>query len=342
VPSDRKRPVVALTMGDPAGIGPEICLAMLRDQEVLDACVPVIFGSASILDRVAGACGLKPAPHLGAAAGWTPGAAPASAAPGVLDCGPVMGDELLPGRVSPIGGEAAFQYIKAAVERALAGNVAAVATAPVNKEALRAAGVPHPGHTEILAALTGSPRVCMMLASEVLTVSMVTTHIGIADVPAAIRRDRVLDVIDLTDRGVTRLRGERRPLAVCGLNPHAGEHGLFGRREEEEQIVPAIEEARKRGVQVDGPLPPDTAFVPATARRYGAIVCMYHDQGHIPFKMLAFDTGVNITLGLPIVRVSVDHGTAYDIAWKGKADVTSMRQAVLTAARMGSASFQAE
>jgi 4-phospho-D-threonate 3-dehydrogenase / 4-phospho-D-erythronate 3-dehydrogenase len=322
---------VALTMGDPAGIGPEICLAMLRDLEVLGACVPVIFGSARILERVAAACGLPPAAPLGPAAAW----APAGARPGVVDCGPVFDDTLVPGRVSPVGGEAAFQYITAAVARAMAGDVAALATAPVNKEGLRAAGVPHPGHTEILAALTGSPRVCMMLASDVLTVSMVTTHIGIADVPAAIRRDRVLEVIDLTDRGVARLRGGRRPLAVCGLNPHAGEHGLFGRREEEEQIIPAIEEARRRGMAVDGPLPPDTAFVPATAKRYGAIVCMYHDQGHIPFKMLAFDTGVNITLGLPIVRVSVDHGTAYDIAWKGRADVTSMRQAVLTAARMG-------
>lgn len=328
-----ERPVVALTMGDPAGVGPEICLAMLEDPEALRACVPVVFGSSGVLDRVAHACGLAPARRLGPAADWRPD----GAAPGVVECGlPVEAGAVEPGRVSATCGAAAYAYIRQAVERARAGDVAGIATAPINKEALRGAGVEHPGHTEILAALTGAPRVCMMLASDAMTVSMVTTHVGIADISARITVERVLEVIELTHAGILRLRGRALPLAVCGLNPHAGEAGLFGRGEEETAIAPAIAEARRRGLEVDGPIPPDTAFVPERASRYGAIVCMYHDQGHIPFKMLAFETGVNITLGLPIVRVSVDHGTAFDIAWQGRASIASMRQAVLYAARMGS------
>ena len=321
-------------MGDPAGVGPEICLQAARDPVVLETCVPVIFGSPSILDRVAGRLGWEGAARLGSSDDWRP----EDARPGVVDCGlPSPPEVVEPGRVSAECGRAAYEYIRAAAQRALSGDVAAIATAPVNKEALRAAGVPHAGHTEILAALTGSSGVCMMLASDQLTVTMVTTHIGLRDVPDAIRTERVLEVIELTHRGVARLRGRHLPIAVCGLNPHAGEGGLFGRREEEQKILPAVQEARRRGIVVDGPLPPDTVFVPAHARRYGAIVCMYHDQGHIPFKMLAFDTGVNITLGLPIVRVSVDHGTAFDIAWRGRASSTSMRQAVLISARMAHA-----
>jgi 4-hydroxythreonine-4-phosphate dehydrogenase len=315
-------------MGDPAGIGPEICLAMLRDAGVLAECKPVIFGHAALLDRVAAACGLPPAERLGTPERWRD-------ASGVVDCGTLEANAVQPGAVDAACGQASFDFIRYAVDAAMTGRVAGIATAPINKEALRAAGIPYPGHTEILGALTGSPRVCMMLASDKITVSMVTTHIGLNEVPGRMTRERVLDVIELTDAAVARLHGARRPIGVCGLNPHAGEHGLFGNREEELAIQPAIEEARRRGIQADGPIPPDTAFLPHRIRQYGAIVCMYHDQGHIPFKMLAFDTGVNITLGLPIVRVSVDHGTAFDIAWQGKADLTSMRQAVLYAARMG-------
>jgi 4-phospho-D-threonate 3-dehydrogenase / 4-phospho-D-erythronate 3-dehydrogenase len=312
------KPVIALTMGDPAGIGPELCLKMLYDPAVLAEATPVIYGSRGVLLRVAEACGL-----------------PVPAQESVVDCGSIDAAGVLPGAVSAACGQAAFDYIRSAVERAVRAEVAGVATAPINKEALRAAGVPYPGHTEILAALTGSPRVCMMLASDVLTVSMVTTHIGLCDVPGKLTPERVLDVIQLTGAAVRRLRGRPMKIGVCGLNPHAGEHGLFGRGEEEAAIVPAIAAAREAGIEAEGPIPPDTAFVPNRRQAYGAIVCMYHDQGHIPFKMLAFDTGVNITLGLPIVRVSVDHGTAFDIAWKGIADTTSMRQAVLYTARLG-------
>ncbi|MCX6622172.1 MAG: 4-hydroxythreonine-4-phosphate dehydrogenase PdxA [Acidobacteria bacterium] len=313
------KPVIALTMGDPAGIGPELCLKMLHDPAVLAEATPVIHGSRGVLERVAAACGL-PMPAEGA----------------LVECGSIDARTVMPGTVNAACGQAAFDSIRCAVERAMRGEVAGVATAPINKEALHGAGVPYPGHTEILAALTGSPRVCMMLASDVLTVSMVTTHIGLCDVPGKLTEERILDVIRLTDGAVRRLRGRAMKLGVCGLNPHAGEHGLFGRGEEEAAILPAILAARAAGIDVEGPIPPDTAFVPNRREAYGAIVCMYHDQGHIPFKMLAFDTGVNITLGLPIVRVSVDHGTAFDIAWKGIAEVTSMRQAVLYTARLGS------
>jgi 4-hydroxythreonine-4-phosphate dehydrogenase len=311
-----ERPVVAITMGDPAGIGPELALAALADAEVRAACLPRLYGDRGLLERVGAKLGLAPPGEL------------------LEDCAAIGAAAVRPGEVSAACGRAAYTYIERAVAAALAGGVAAIATGPINKEALRAAGVPYPGHTEILAALTASPRVCMMLASAELTVSMVTTHIGLCDVPERITTARVLEVIELTAAAAGRLKGRAGRLGVCGLNPHAGEHGLFGRQEEERAIEPAIAAARAKGLDVAGPIAPDTAFVAAQRARFDALVTMYHDQGHIPFKMLAFDTGVNITLGLPIVRVSVDHGTAFDIAWQGRASLTSLRQAILYAARM--------
>ncbi len=331
---DSQKPIVALTMGDPAGIGPELGLAALRDPKVLTASRPVLFGDASVALRVSEALDLPMPEIVVSLQEWDP----SSPVPALVDCGVVEGAAISPGKVQAACGHAAYEYIRLAVEQAMSGAVAAVATAPINKEALSAAGIGYPGHTEILAALTGSPRVCMMLASDKLIVSMATTHIGISDVSGRLSRERVFDVIELTAKAVARLLEKTPRLGVCGLNPHAGEHGLFGRREEEESIIPAMSEARRLGIDVEGPIPPDTAFVAHRRARFDAIVTMYHDQGHIPFKMLAFDTGVNITLGLPIVRVSVDHGTAFDIAWQSRADLTSMRQAVLYAARMSAGS----
>ncbi|MBM3726874.1 MAG: 4-hydroxythreonine-4-phosphate dehydrogenase PdxA [Acidobacteria bacterium] len=318
-------------MGDPAGIGPELCLRILGEPQVLAHANPVIFGDAAILERVASATGL-PRPPLIAALHQ-----PVPTTPAVIDCATLDADAVLPGRVQQACGRASYLYIEHAVRKAMAREVDCIATAPINKEAIRLAGVTQPGHTEILADLTGSPRVCMMLASDVLTVSMVTTHIGLRDVPGKLTPARVEEVIHLTADAMRRVHGRPPRLGVCGLNPHAGENGLFGGGEEERAIVPAIEAARARGVDVEGPIPPDTAFVDRHRAHLDAIVCMYHDQGHIPFKMLAFDTGVNITLGLPITRVSVDHGTAFDIAWQGKANVTSLIEAVLWSARLGSA-----
>jgi 4-hydroxythreonine-4-phosphate dehydrogenase len=224
-------------------------------------------------------------------------------------------------------GRAAFQYIETAIRLAMEGRIAAVVTAPINKEALNLAGIGYPGHTEIFTALTRTPRSCMLLAADAISCSFVTTHTAYSRAPEAISAGRVLDVIELTSAAMIRLRGRPPRIAVCGLNPHAGEHGLFG-DEEARCIEPAIASARGKGLTVEGPLPPDAAFLPRVRERTDAYVCMYHDQGHIPFKMLAFDTGVNITLGLPIVRTSVDHGTAFDIAWQGKANPSSLRQAI--------------
>ncbi len=251
----------------------------------------------------------------------------------IVDCGVISPDNVVPGEISASCGRAAYEYIRAAIEDAIAGRVAAVATAPIQKEAFHAAGVNFPGHTELFAALTQTSRYCMMLACDEYAVGFVTTHVALADVAKHLTKERVLDVIRLTADAAARLFSKRPTLCVCGLNPHAGEGGLFG-KEEETVIKPAVQQALSEGICVEGPLPPDTAFLPSRLRQTDAYVAMYHDQGHIPFKMHAFDRGVNITLGLPIVRTSVDHGTAFDIAWKGIANHNSMAQAILYAVRL--------
>lgn len=252
----------------------------------------------------------------------------------MVDCAAIHAPEIEPGKISPACGRAACLYIEQAIRAALAGRIDAVVTAPIHKESLNLAGVKFPGHTEIFSALTKSRRSCMMLYSDPLTVSMVTTHIGYADVPQKLSARRILDVIELTAEAMGRILRRAPRLGVCGLNPHAGEHGLFGNQEEHNLVEPAVALARAKGMAVTGPLVPDAAFTPAQRRKYDAIVTLYHDQGHIPFKMLAFDTGVNLTLGLPIIRTSVDHGTAFDIAWQGKADPTSLFSAIRVAAEL--------
>jgi 4-hydroxythreonine-4-phosphate dehydrogenase len=204
----------------------------------------------------------------------------------------------------------------------------------LNKEALNAAGVKFPGHTEIFAHRTGAEHWCMMQYSEEITCTFVTVHCGYAEVPRLLTTKRILEVIELTSDGLRRIRGRSPVIVVCGLNPHAGEHGLFGEREEERIIIPAIDAARAKGINVEGPLPPDTAFLPWKRKSTDAFVCMYHDQGHIPVKALAFDCAVNTTLGLPIIRTSVDHGTALDIAWQGKANPSSLAHAVSLAVKL--------
>jgi 4-hydroxythreonine-4-phosphate dehydrogenase len=329
------KPAVAVTMGDPAGVGPELSLRVLADPSVVAECTPVIFADAGVLARVAAQCTLPPPGVVMPLEAWKK--SPPVAGPLVVDLGLLAAEKVVPGRVDGDCGRAAFAYIQAATAAAMEHRVAAVVTNPINKESLSLAGVNFPGHTEILESLTGATRVCMMLASEVLLVSFVTTHVGLVDVPGRLTRRRILDVIELTAQAVSALRGRKARLTVCGLNPHGGEHGLFGRGEEEKQIAPAVQDARAEGLEVEGPVPPDTAFLPARVAQRDAIVCMYHDQGHIPFKMLAFDTGVNITLGLPIVRTSVDHGTAFDIAWTGKASPASLIAAVRWAVALSNA-----
>lgn len=320
-------------MGDPAGIGPEICLRLLNQPELLRKCTPVIFGDASVLERVGRQVGLPWAVPIFTREAWAK-AHLSLAGPAVLDLRVIDGATVAPGRVDARCGEAAFRYVIASIEAGLAGEVAAVATAPLNKEAMHAAGHHYPGHTEIFADRMKAARSCMMLTSPELTCSFATVHVGYHEVPGLLSVERILDVIELTAAALQRLRRRPPRLAVCGLNPHAGEHGLFGQREEERLIQPAIEAARGRGLQVEGPLPPDTAFLPERRRRTDGFVCMYHDQGHIPLKALAFDSAINTTLGLPVVRTSVDHGTAFDIAWQGRASPNSLCEAVRLAARL--------
>ncbi|MEY4387151.1 MAG: hypothetical protein RLY20_2434 [Verrucomicrobiota bacterium] len=319
-------------MGDPAGVGPELCVRALSNPEVLHLCQPVVFGSLDVLRRVSAATNLPLPAELQL---WDGASQLKSSAPAVVNCPAPAADAIQPGKVSAECGAAGFEFIKAAIEAAMAKRIQGVATAPINKESLRLAGVQYPGHTEIFTALTGSKRTCMMLRSDVLTVAMVTTHIGYHEVPQRISTQRIMDVIELTATAITRMNGRPARLAICGLNPHAGEHGLFGNREEENFVEPAVAQARAKGISIEGPLPPDTAFTTSNRKKFDGVVCLYHDQGHIPFKMLAFDDGVNLTLGLPIIRASVDHGTAFDIAWKGIANPTSFYKSIEFAVKLG-------
>lgn len=294
-----------------------MCLRLLREPRVRERCVPVVYGDFAVIERVARALN------------WSE-PNPAD----VLDIRAIGANDFAPGAVSAACGRAAYEYVIRAIDDARAGTVDAICTGPLHKEALHAAGVPFPGHTEILAHRTGAPRHCMMLTADTITCSLVTVHVGLREVPALLSVEAITDTIELTAEAMHRVRGRAPRLLVCGLNPHAGEHGLFGDREEERLIVPAIEACRAKGIDARGPLPPDTAFLPKLRAACDAYVCMYHDQGLIPLKALAFEDAVNVTLGLPIVRTSVDHGTAFDIAWKGIADASSFVRAVELAAKL--------
>ncbi len=334
-------PRIAITMGDPAGVGPEVCLRLLANAELTQQCTPIVFGDAAVLRRAASVAGLPFAARVLSAVEWKKGYEKI-VEPAVLDLGAISLDEFQPGAINAATGRAGFTYVDRAIDAALAGQVVAVSTAPLNKEALSLAGYNYPGHTEIFAERSGASRWCMMQYSEEITCTFVTVHVGYRQAPDLLTRERILDVIELTAAGLERIRGRAPKIAVCGLNPHAGEHGLFGEREEERIIIPAIEDARAQGLQVEGPLPADTAFLPWKRKSTDAFVCMYHDQGHIPVKALAFDSAVNTTLGLPIIRTSVDHGTALDIAWKGEANPGSLFSAVKLALKLaGSAELGA-
>ena len=321
-------------MGDPAGIGPEVCLRALADESLSTICVPLIVGDAAVL-RLASERMCLPLSTVIVAGGVTPAAVMERIEqPAIVDLATFPVELLQPGVLSAETGRASFAYINTAIDAVLGKTIDAVVTGPISKEALHAAGIHFPGHTEIFASRTNAPRSCMMQYSEEITCSFVTTHIGYAEVPRNLTSARILDVIELTAAALRRIRGREPRLIMCGLNPHAGEHGLFGEREEERIIQPAIDAARTQGIEIVGPLPPDTAFIPANRRAFDAVVCLYHDQGHIPVKALAFDSAVNTTLGLPIIRTSVDHGTAYDIAWQGKASHSSLLAAIRLAVKL--------
>ena len=324
------RPRIAITMGDAAGVGPEVIMKALAHAEVYARCRPLVVGDARRLARAGGIVGSRLAVRTIAAPGE------AGFEPGTVDC---IDLALVPegapfGTLSTACGEAAYRFIERAVALAVAGEVDALCTAPINKEALNAAGHRFPGHTEMLAHLTGTAEVSLMLMAPGLRVIHVTTHIGLIDAVERIDAGLVERTI-ARGRDLLRRAGTAEPrIAVCGINPHAGEGGLFGRGEEETKIVPAIRACRAHGWRVEGPLPADTLFYRARKGDFDLIVAMYHDQGHGPVKAVAFDTGVNVTAGLPVVRTSVDHGTAFDIAGTGKADERSMLEALRQAAEL--------
>ena len=327
-------PVIAITMGDGAGVGPEVIMKIHTDQSLFDQCRPLVIGDAkrlSLAGEIVGAGVEVQALSDPAQADYRAGAVQC------LDLD-LLPEDLPWGELSPEAGDAAYRYIACAVELATSDRADAICTAPLNKEALHAAGRRYPGHTEMLAELTGTDEVSMMLTTPQLRVIHVTTHVGLLDAVERIEPGLVYRTIK---RGHEALR---RPLecspriAVCGINPHAGEHGLFGRGEEEEKVAPAVERARGEGIDVRGPLPADTAFFRAVRGDFDLVVAMYHDQGHGPVKALGVDAGVNVTVGLPVIRTSVDHGTAFDIAGEAKVEEASMREAVRQAVELAGGS----
>ena len=322
------KPIIAITMGDAAGVGPEIIIKALGDPAIYDMCRPVILGDSTILKRAVKFVGstLK----INSIVETNE----AIYEQGTVDCLDLklLNDQLPVGRVSKEAGNAAFRYLEKAISLAKENKIDAICTAPLNKEALRLAGHLFPGHTEILAELTGTENFAMMLTAPNLRAIHVTTHVGLIKAVEIINPTRVYNVIKLADQTLKKAGISSPKIAVCGINPHAGENGLFGNGEEEGKIMPAVQKAVSEGIEVVGPLPADTLFFRATRGDFDIIVAMYHDQGHGPIKVLGLESGVNITVGLPIIRTSVDHGTAFDIAGKGIASeeslVEALRQAV--------------
>lgn len=305
-------PPLVITQGDPAGVGPELALKILAAPPCENL---KVLGCRKLLASVANQLELPFSEEQ------------------VIDH--PLETKISTGEISAEAGLHSYQCLDQAVDGALDGRFSGIVTNPIHKEAWHLAGIPYPAHTEYLVEKTQSPRHAMMLTSEEITCSLVTTHVALSDVPGLLEAERMLEVIMLTHEAMSAIRGRPARLAMPGLNPHAGEGGLFG-REEIELIIPALEQARAKGIDIRGPLSPDTAFLPAIRREVDAYVCTYHDQGLIPLKTLAFDLGVNVTLGLPIVRTSVDHGTAFDIAGRGIASPTSLEEAVRLASQLAS------
>lgn len=318
---------IAITMGCPVGIGPEILVKFFSQSGIFPEYYPVILGDINVLQRCANELKVNivflP---------WQPGTPILKGQVPVLELSRLLAHDLIWGHPTIATGKAMVSYIEKAVSLILDGSFSAMVTCPISKASLNRAGYNFPGHTEMLAALTRSTDYVMMMAGSRLRVTLATIHCSLASVPSRLNKETLTSLIQTTDTALRQDFGISAPrIAVAALNPHAGETGLFG-KEEEDIILPAIESMQAVGIQVQGPFPPDTVFLKAASGMYDAVICMYHDQGLIPFKLLHFKDGVNVTLGLPIVRTSVDHGTAYDIAGKGVADPTSLAAAVELAA----------
>jgi 4-hydroxythreonine-4-phosphate dehydrogenase len=326
-----QRPVLAITLGDPAGIGPEIILKALAHPEVFERCRPLVIGDRRMLERAAlwvdhGPLDFEAITHP-ADGVYRAGTIP------LLDLANADPADVPVGVESAAGGRAAVEAVFRACDLTMAGETDAVVTAPLNKAAMHMAGFTYPGHTELLAERTGAGKITMLLTGPNLRIVHVSMHVGLVEAIARVTRDRVLDTIRLAQDACRALGIDRPRIAVAGLNPHASEGGLFGNQEAGE-IIPAIEMARSQGLDVSDPQPPDTVFLRASKGTYDIVVAMYHDQGHIPMKLLAFDSGVNVSIGLPIIRTSVDHGTAFDIAGTGVAREESLLAAIDVAIQM--------
>ncbi len=336
-----KKPTIGITMGDAAGIGPEIIVKALSSGDCHRECNPITIGDSRVLESTRKLLDLKTRIHRVSdvdEADFKAGTID------VLDLCNLEPNKIRYGRISRESGKASIEYLEKAVELAMEGTIDAITTAPISKEAINKAGYQYSGHTEILAELTGTRRYTMMLIAEPLKVVHVTTHIALARVTKQITESRVLETIELASQAMKTLGNDNPKIGVAGLNPHSSDGGLFG-NEEEKQITPAVVEARRRGINAEGPIPADTLFPKTASGIFDIAVAMYHDQGHIPVKLIGLKWdqrdktcvragGVNITIGLPIIRTSVDHGTAFDIAGKGIANPDSLRQAIEIAVRM--------
>ncbi len=327
-----EKPIIGLTMGDPAGVGPEIIVKALSREEIYDICRPMVFGEMNSLGD-----GLK-ITKLDLEFNIIKNPSEAKfifRSIDLINFNNVNKRTLIMGKPQSQGGRASFEYIVEAIESAKKGEIDAVTTAPISKEALKLAGYDYPGHTEIFANLLNCKSYAMMLSTENLRVVHVSTHVSLKEAISKVKADRVLEVIRLAYGGLNKLGVQNPRIAVSGLNPHAGEGGLFG-EEEDKEITPAVREALREGLEIYGPLPADTVFYRALRGDFDVIVVMYHDQGHIPVKLYGFERGVNVTLGLPIIRTSVDHGTAYGRAGKrlGTADPTSIVEAIKMAVQL--------
>ena len=336
-----KKPIIAISMGDPAGIGPEIAVKALLQETVYEQCRPLLVGDIAVVEKIIQDLHLPVAVHAIRElkeARYQPGTID------VFDLGITDISRLQYGSIDPNCGEAAFQAVKKMIELAMSGAVDATVTGPIHKKSINEAGHQFAGHTEIYAHFTGTRKYAMLLVEDHINVIHVSTHVSLRQACDLVKKERIIEVIELLVDGLKKLGKTNLKIGVAGLNPHAGDSGLFG-TEDDQEIMPAVEQARSMGYEVEGPVPPDTLFAKAATGAYGGVVAMYHDQGHIPFKLAGFKwnaekqqmdsvKGVNITLGLPIIRTSVDHGTAFEIAGKGIASADAMLLAIESAVQL--------
>jgi 4-hydroxythreonine-4-phosphate dehydrogenase len=336
-----KKPIIGITMGDPASIGPEIAIKALLTKRLFDICNPVIIGDAAVFNDIVKRLDIQatinPIKNI-------KDAAFIYGEPDVYDLENVDMSQLRFGEISAMAGNASFEAVKKVIDLALAGEVDATVTGPINKKSVNEAGHHFAGHTEIYAHFTGTKKYAMLLVEDNMKVIHVSTHVSLRQACDLVKKDRIVQVIELLHNGLIQLGETNLKIGIAGLNPHAGDSGLFG-TEDDEEILPAVLEALKAGYDVEGPVPADTLFSKASTGYYGGVVAMYHDQGHIPFKLTGFKwnaqkqqmdsvKGVNITMGLPIIRTSVDHGTAFEIAGKGVASSDAMILAIESAVQL--------